>query len=524
MKLSKHLKIKFLYLLTLCLFLSPARAQQLAQDPAIAWGELFVQVQESGIFPDSKTFPDAQPKRAISAILADYRQQKSQADFDLTQFVEANFQLPATFESNFESETEMAQHLERLWVVLRRPADKANTGSSLLPLPYPYIVPGGRFREVYYWDSYFTMLGLQVSGKYELMENILDNFAYLIKRYSFMPNGNRSYYLSRSQPPFFALMVQLLAKQKGKDIWLKYGDALQIEYDFWMKGETELSAENSSFRRVVRLGKGEILNRYWDNRPAPRSEAWIEDKSLAQASNRSTEEVYRNLRAACESGWDFSSRWLKNPQDLSSIITTEIIPVDLNCLLYYLEKTLAQSYQLQNDPTKAKYYQKRAKRRAKLIRKYCWDSSKGFFCDYHFPSNSSRELLTMAGAYPLFFEIAKTSQAKQVAKILEEDFLREGGLRSTLQNTGQQWDAPNAWAPLQWIGYQALQNYHFKETAQKIRSRWLKLNEKVFAATGKMMEKYDVENLKKKAGGGEYPNQDGFGWTNGVYLKMKSGE
>ena len=184
--------------------------------------------------------------------------------------------MPVTPSVKVEEGLSLKAHIEQLWDVLQRKADTKQPHSSLLPLPEPYIVPGGRFREIYYWDSYFTMLGLMESKRYNLVENMLDNFKFLIDEYGHIPNGNRSYYLSRSQPPFFALMVDLLAQKKGETIYKKYYSALQKEYNWWMQGEADLK-NGEAFRRVVRLDDGSILNRYWDDKRAPREESYAED-------------------------------------------------------------------------------------------------------------------------------------------------------------------------------------------------------------------------------------------------------
>ena len=167
-------------------------------------------------------------------------------------------------------------------------------------------------------------------------------------------------------------------------------------------------------------------------------------------------------------------------------------------------------------------YRESARLRKAAILKHCWDAEKGFFFDYNFVEDQRSTSFTLAGVFPLFFQIAEPEQAASVAKIIAEKFLHSGGLVTTLSHSGQQWDAPNGWAPLQWITYKGLINYGHKDLAEKIRQNWIAICEKTYAATGKMMEKYDVENLDAPGGGGEYPNQDGFGWTNGVYLKMNS--
>lgn len=499
---------------------------------------LYEAVQLAGIFPDSKFFPDCVLKSDPALVLQAYDNVKSQPGFDLKRFVYEHFNPPETPNSSYQSaNTPIREHIENLWEHLLRQPDQdvvAAQSSTLLPLPYPYIVPGGRFREVYYWDSYFTMLGLQVSGRADIIEHMVENFAFLIDQHGHIPNGNRTYYLSRSQPPFFALMVSLLAEIKGEKTLLRYRIPLEKEYAYWMSGENELpstaklDSETSrdrstlAIRRIVRLPDGCLLNRYWDDDPRPRPEAFAEDVHTAQQTARTSEETYRHLRAAAESGWDFSSRWLADERQLASIHTTDFLPVDLNCLLYFLEKTLVRCHKLLPDHTPVEVYRDRARLRKSAILKYCWHSEQGFFVDFNHRGHKPSSALTLAGAFPLFFQMAEAPQAASVAKLLEEKFLRPGGLTTSLSHSGQQWDAPNGWAPLQWMAYRGLLNYGYTHLAETIRLNWLAINEQTYASTGKMMEKYNVENPDAPGGGGEYPNQDGFGWTNGVYLKMSS--
>ncbi|MGB3773851.1 MAG: trehalase family glycosidase, partial [Leeuwenhoekiella sp.] len=310
-------------------------------NPIERYGELLVDVQMQRVFEDGKTFVDCVPKFPTDSILSKYKEQKNSANFDLKDFVLANFELPVSPTTSFESDTSRSAsaHINALWPYLTREADEVVPGSRIA-LPNKYIVPGGRFREVYYWDSYFILLGLKKTGDYDLIENIVDNFAYQIDTFGFIPNGNRTYYLSRSQPPFFAEMVELLASVKDKkEVYLKYHDALQHEYDFWMEGAQTLGNGDAK-DRVVKLEDGSILNRFYSDTSTPRAESYHEDVTTAEeAPSRKAEDIYLDICAACESGWDFSSRWFTDPDDLSSIKTTHIIPSDLNALLYNMEKT-----------------------------------------------------------------------------------------------------------------------------------------------------------------------------------------
>lgn len=483
-------------------------------------GPLFESVQMQQIFSDGKTFVDCTARGNLTDILARYESEKGKQSFDLASFVHSNFIPPTEKGEDFRTDASLSvtAHLRGLWEVLTRRPEL--THDSLIPLPHPYIVPGGRFREIYYWDSYFTMLGLEVSGRIDLIENMVDNFAYLIDQIGYIPNGNRTYYLGRSQPPFFSCMVKLLSGHKGPQTLVKYLPQMQKEYHFWMKGSDILSENIQASQRVVRLDRTHILNRYWDENETPRPESYREDMELA-GGNKDLKGLFRNIRAGAESGWDFSSRWFKNGKDFSTIHITELIPVDLNCLLFHLEKTLSEAYEVSGETQGMCTYRDLSENRKQAVLQYCWSASKGTFVDYDFAAGHSNDSLTVAMAFPLFFEMVSEAQAASVARTLENFLLKQGGLVTTTRTTGQQWDAPNGWAPHQWIAVKGLMSYGQKHLAQEIARRWMTINDKVFRATGKMMEKYNVENTDLVAGGGEYPAQDGFGWTNGVYLALE---
>jgi alpha,alpha-trehalase len=478
------------------------------------------------VFDDSITFADCYPKRSPEEILSLYEIEKHRQDFSLQDFVHSYFHLPRQVESGHVSDQSLptAEHLHQMWPVFTR---KSETNCSMLPVPQPYIVPGGRFRGLYYWDSYFTMLGLRVSKEYDLIRHMVDNFAYLIDTYGHIPNANRSYYLTRSQPPFFALMVRLLSQIDGPDVLVRYLPHMQKEYNYWMDGYFRLGDYESDFRRVVMLPDGSILNRYWDDLTAPRPESYREDVELTLATAAygvSPGIIYRHIRAACESGWDFSCRWFGDSKHMATIQTTDIIPIDLNCLLYFLEKTLSAAYKQSSFQEPGGYFNEKAEKRRKAIMTYLWDSGQQFFMDYNAVLHKHTHVFSLAAMFPLLFGIAPEEQAAHVHRHIRESFLHKGGVVSTLHHSGQQWDFPNGWAPLQWITHQGLLRYNFTQTAAEIRQRWMSLNDKVFRETGKMMEKYNVVDIDTEAGGGEYPNQDGFGWTNGVYLCLQTNE
>lgn len=495
-----------------------------SKSPDEALGELFKDVQNKQVYGDGKTFVDLIPRRRMKQIQQEYLLEKNDPNFDLRDFVSRHFYQYGAYKNTYQTDPNMSvrDHITELWHVLER-KNRRDRG-SLVAVPNPYIVPGGRFSEQFYWDSYFIMLGLAADDRWDMIEGMVRNYAYMIRKFGFIPTANRTYFLSRSQPPFFAQMVKLLARHRGhRRTLVEYLPYMIIEHRFWMKGRQNLAKrEHKAFARVAEMPNGILLNRYYDNKTTPRPESLREDTETAGgATGRAPDRLYLHLRAGAESGWDFSSRWFMDPNDIRTIHTADIIPVDLNCLLYQLEETIAEAYRLLRQPLLARRFQAMAEHRVRGIQEYCWDDRDGFFVDYNFHHDEPTGRLTLAGVFPLYAKIASSKQAALVAQRLEREFLKEGGLITTLETTGQQWDAPNGWAPLQWVAIEGLRNYGYHQLADEIKRRWITVTTDIFAASGKLVEKYDVAS-GSQGGGGEYPLQDGFGWTNGVLAALLS--
>ncbi|HEX6462158.1 MAG TPA: alpha,alpha-trehalase TreF [Candidatus Saccharimonadales bacterium] len=482
-------------------------------------GQLFQDVQLRRIHPDGKTFVDLVSKKDLRQIAKAYEKARQAPNFDLEAFLKANFQDYVTDETYTASDRRSAtDHIEALWQVLTRQT-YLNKG-SIVALPYPYIVPGGRFAEQFYWDTYFIMLGLATSGHIDEIEDMMKNYAYMIRKLGFIPTANRTYFLSRSHPPFFAKMVQLLAEQKGKRMYVQYLPYLLAEYAFWMKGSRYVNEDRVAWRRVVRMPNGVLLNRYYDAKMTPRPESYREDiETAAKAPERIASQVYLDLRAGAESGWDYSSRWFKDANRIETIHTTDIVPVDLNCLLYELEQTISHTYRILKQGLLAKRFEAKAAARAEAIRTYCWSDEKNFFVDYDFIAGAQKGNLTLAGMFPLYARVATPEQATAASNVLQKRFLKPLGLTTTLVDSGQQWDAPNGWAPLQWVSVQGLRNYGLHYLADEVMQRWLNGNLATYNKSYKFVEKYNVYD-GASASGGEYELQDGFGWTNGVFLAL----
>lgn len=497
------------------------------RSPDEAFGDLFDEVQRRNILGDGKTFVDLVPRKRARAIKQEYELSRQDPNFDLAEFINRHFYEFAPHKEGeqyiVKNDTAIDEHIAELWPHLTR-RNRVNRG-SLLALPYPYIVPGGRFGEQFYWDSYFIMLGLAADGQWEMISNMMKNYQFMIRKYGYIPTANRNYFLSRSQPPFFAHMVQLLASHYGKRrVMLTYLPYLLSEYRFWMKGrERSMGTKYQSWRRVVHMPDGSLMNRYYDNLSTPRPESHREDIEAAEiAKKRQPDRVYLHLRAAAESGWDFSSRWFHDSSDISTIHTADIIPVDLNCLLYTLETTIADSYRLMKNSHLAKKFDHLAEARKQAINDYCWDDKLGIYRDYNFHLKQQTNSEHLAMVFPLYAGVASQEQADRVAQHLRDKFLHAGGLVTTLVDNGQQWDSPNGWAPLQWVAIQGLRSYGHDDLADEVKQRWMKLTKNIYRKHRRLVEKYDVVGGGGLGGGGEYPLQDGFGWTNGVYKALLS--
>ncbi len=462
-------------------------------------GELFTDLTTSGLWHDEKPLADAILRAEPAEILAAYRASKSTGPVDLKTF-HARWFLPVAGAENRYStrpnHTPLA-HIEALWPHLTRPADDPDERSTRFPLPHPYVVVGGRFQEAYYWDSYFTQLGLLKSGQTALVQDMLDNFAYAIAQIGHIPNGFRSYFLTRSQPPFFAAMVRDYGRAVGDlaGVYARYLPAMQREYHYFTTSEHNHQG----------------LARYWDAAAGPRVEMYGTD---LEAQHKGVPPAYfRNLRAACESGWDFSSRWLTDPADLTTIRTTDLWAVDLNCLLLGYEEILAEA------SGDAGYTAAADARRATISKRF-YSETTGYFHDVLIADGTPNLLTTAAGMFPLYAGAATQAQAESAAAWMQAHLLAPGGLLITNITSGQQWDSPNGWAPLQWIAVQGLRRYGLHDLAEALRTRWLATCDAVFHASGKFVEKYNVINPLAPSTGGEYALQDGFGWSNGVYLDL----
>lgn len=425
---------------------------------------------------------------------------------------------------------DFASKLNGLWKKLgRKISDEARKNperSSLILVPNPFIVPGGRFREFYYWDSYWVIEGLLICGMKDTVKGMIDNFVELVKTYGFVPNGGRIYYTNRSQPPFLIPIVDLyLNHTDDMDYLQSILGTLEKEYSFWKQNRT-VEVEISSGRKYN-------LSIYAVNMDTPRPESYFEDVHTAQGVPDHTKPgLYQDIASAAESGWDFSTRWFNHTESgtgsLSSTRTRQIVPTDLNSVLYYCEKLLEKFSRLAGDPGKATTYRGYSEARREAIEAVLWEESRRLWLDYDRQLHEKRKKHFYASSVvPLWAGVHQGNATREieVLRTLQRSKILDfpGGFPTSLNPSGQQWDFPNAWPPLQHMlitGLAQSSNKELRQEALKLAQKWITTNYRAWKATGHMFEKFNVSVRGAPGGGGEYAIQVGFGWTNGVVLDL----
>ncbi|KAL9439643.1 hypothetical protein AB3S75_025161 [Citrus x aurantiifolia] len=403
---------------------------------------------------------------------------------------------------------------------------------TLLPLPRPFVVPGSRFREVYYWDSYWVIRGLLASKMYKTAKAIVTNLIYLIDTYGYVLNGARAYYTNRSQPPLLSAMVYDIYNRTGDfDLVKKALPALLKEHQFWNSGIHKVNVQDDQ-------GGNHTLCRYYAMWNKPRPESSTIDKAhaskLLNASDK--EQFYREMASIAESGWDFSTRWMRNTSDFTTLAITSILPVDLNIFILKMELDIASMAQIVGDNRTAESFLKAAQARKQAINSVFWNEEKGQWLDYWISKGTSSQECQRWKAsnqnnnafasnfVPIWIDLfnSDTCIVEKVRKSFQSSgLLSAAGIATSLTRSGEQWDFPNGWAPLQHMiveGFAKSGSQEAKSMAQDIAMRWINSNYVAYKETGAMHEKYDVEKCGDIGGGGEYIPQTGFGWSNGVVL------
>ncbi|PSN49112.1 Trehalase [Blattella germanica] len=513
-------------------------------------GDLLHTIQMAEIFHDSKEFVDMKLRRPPNETLSAFeefmqRKQSHPSRRDVEKFVQDNFEpagsefedwdpsdwkdqpkfLRSIIDPNFRK---WAKDLHDLWKFLgRKMKDDVKENQdlySIIYVPHPVIVPGGRFREFYYWDSYWIVRGLLLSEMYTTVKGMMSNFLSIVENYGLIPNGGRIYYAMRSQPPLLIPMIKsYLDAVPDRDFLKNSIDIMEKEFQFWITNHTV---------EVEKDGKKYMLARYKDGSSGPRPESYREDY-LSAENFRTVEEkenYYSELKAAAESGWDFSSRWFivnaTNKGSLIDLKTRYIIPVDLNAILYWNAKLLSGFYKELDMPEKSSKYRDIAEKWLDAVTAVLWHDEVGTWLDYDIMNDVKRDYFYPTNISPLWtgcyderIQIAKITKYLEKTRIT----LHLGGIPTTIEHTGEQWDFPNAWPPLQYIMIKALDNINdawANELAFELSEKWVRSNYKAYNETSAMYEKYDATVPGGHGGGGEYEVQLGFGWSNGVILEL----
>ncbi|XP_068096938.1 trehalase isoform X2 [Hyperolius riggenbachi] len=502
-------------------------------------GDIIHEVQMQKLFEDDKHFVDMglrdTPENTINKFKSLYTRNpmRSISRETLIEFVNTSFHEPGTeiqqwdppdwkespkFVSNISDSNlqKWAKDLNDLWKFLgRKIKDEVKVEPekhSQIYVPNPLIVPGGRFREFYYWDSYWVINGLLLSEMRDTARGMIENFLYMVDKYGIIPNGGRVYYLCRSQPPFLTLMMEsYMANQNNLTFLRQNIHLLAKEYDFWM---------NNRSVSVTLNGTDYTLNRYYVPAGGPRPEAYSADYEQAQ-------KLAEDIKAAAESGWDFSSRWFYGPRgNLLDTKTNSVVPADLNAILCRVERILANFYTQLDMPQEASRFSAAHTQRIDAVHNVLWDDKLGVWLDYNVELQYRNPNFYPSNLAPLWASCYTNSAVvDKVVSYLEKSgaLSYKNGLPTSLNNTGQQWDFPNGWAPLQHMvieGLEKTQSAKAKEIAFKLAQKWVQVNYDAYKKYNAMYEKYDVEGDGKPGGGGEYEVQLGFGWSNGVIMQL----
>jgi alpha,alpha-trehalase len=441
--------------------------------------------------------------------------------------------LPAGFEQPAEVGkvgSKCGVEIRRLPRVIHRIGEKStqNLTPGLLYLPNKYVVPGGRFNEMYGWDSYFIILGLLRDGRKDLARGIVENFFFEIEHYGGVLNANRAYYLTRSQPPFLSSMVLAVhdndGSQGGSDrAWLsKAYEFVARDYGLWTSGAH--LAGNTGLSRYFDFGEGPVPEmadtpgyygdalRYFEDHSEESPDAIVHAKS----GDALSADFYKGDRSMRESGFDTTFRL-----GAYGARTHHFAVVDLNCLLYKTEKDLAQMATILGRATESAHWNALAELRRERVNRWLWNAREGMYFDFDFVAHKQSNYKFASTFYPLWAGLASKEQAAAIAKHLG-DFERAGGILTSTRVTGAQWDAPFGWAPLQLIAAEGLRRYGFEAHADRVSEKFDSMVEENFERDATIREKYDVvkRSTDTHVQAGYSENVVGFGWTNGVFVEL----
>ncbi|XP_065217876.1 trehalase-like isoform X2 [Planococcus citri] len=517
-------------------------------------GELLHDVQMARIYPDSKTFVDKKLLFPEPEVISKYQKLKNDTGTpsvqQLKKFIDDNFEddhIDVWLPPDFKDEPSIVNNIEdevfkrwiidinKIWKQLgMKVSDDVKLNPelhSMLYMPNGFIKAGGRFREMYYWDSYWILRGLLLSDMVDTARGIVENIIWLVKLYGHMPNGSRKYYLQRSQPPLLIQMAATYHSWTKDDNFIKTNiKYLDNEFQWWYQNRMV---------DVIKDGKTYKMARYNASSCTPRPESYYEDYVLSMNLSTSNEKkrLFTGIKSAAESGWDFSSRHIRGPDDtnqgsLLDMDTPNIIFVDLNCILHANAVVLSEWYRYFGNEVRSQYYKNIANKLFNAIENVLWNEEVGMWLDWDRQLQKSRNYFYASNLTPLWtgsYSKKSSYVDKAIIYLLTQGIIKFDfspvyyGVPTSKENTTQQWDYPNCWAPLQAIVIQGLERTKHpiaRYVAFKMAQNWVKTLYTGFSLHGFMYEKYSAIELGVTGAGGEYNPQTGFGWTNGFLMEI----
>lgn len=463
----------------------------------------------SSIFRDSKTFVDMPLKTDVYNMPVKFNNEK-----DLRLFFEpANSDMKAFFHDDYTNANINVDPTHEKWAndildIYISNTKKTNVSKyqahrhSLINLPFSFVSTSGRFQEIYYWDSYWIILGLLSVGCFEIAKDIVMNLLYLCKTYGFVPNGGRKYYTNRSQPPLLSKMIRNIYEYSRDKQLLQFAyDILQTEYSYWMSPEKCKTFQGYHVNTYAGKQKNSI-----------RVESYVEDFML-------TNDVRHQMVCVAESGWDFSSRW-RNPKT-NILEISDIIPVDLNSIMYDFEENMAYFSEELDYVNGHSFYTSMANNRKRMFRDVLWNHDRNIWCDRNLKTGEFKDdFIYVSSWFPLWVNISTKNEAILATYSLKQSGLIQnfGVATSTNWNSLDQWDGNNCWPNMNHVVIEGLKKYDVR-LSNHLKDLFLntcKINWKKY---GKMFEKYNSK-IGGVGGNGEYNVQSGFGWTNGIVLNL----
>ncbi|KAK0422621.1 hypothetical protein QR680_007677 [Steinernema hermaphroditum] len=511
-------------------------------------GKLIDAVMTNHLFEDSKTFVDKPLVKDPNATIAEFNERfpmdVGEIDTEeLRKFVDEHFleegtELKQCSIPDWQEDPsslaaisdptlrKFALDLNAIWKHLCRETDPKVKESpekySLIYVPNRFVVPGGRFREFYYWDAYWIVKGLLASGMHDSAKQMIANFVHVVDKYGFVPNGGRVYYLQRSQPPLLSPMVyEYFEATRDADFVKSILPTLEKELNFWDTHRTATVSVNGTNYKVYQ---------YRTDSNVPRPESYREDAEFTKQLTKEADKrkAWQNIASAAESGWDFSSRWFADHKDMRTIETTNVVPVDLNAYICGNLNILSYLYEEVGNDELSEQYRTRTYRFRSDFQKVFYVREKSGWYDYNLRSKEHNFNFYPSIAIPLFTKCYHSMNHAQADRLFNRmaamgAFNYSGGIPTSLTDgTGQQWDFPNGWSPLNHMiieGLRKSEHPRMQEQAYQLAQKWVVSNYQAFKASGSMWEKYNVVGLKS-GNGGEYEVQPGFGWSNGAVLDL----